>query len=176
MFICVSHQLGLLENLKNYAGKFQRKHNYVFKHPTPMNLLQQIYSQLHIQSKRLECCDCTSFWFHLSYDFNIFDYKSTWMYKVNMQVLVLTDFKIASSWCLMGTSSYSAAFEIISKRPLIFVLLFRDRLKVSVRKKQPLELISSSPCSKETNRIFCSHNYSLNSYYCRFWSWIIPLY
>lgn len=43
-------------------------------------------------------------------------------------------------------------------------------------KKQPLNLISSSPCSKETNRIFCSHNYLLNSYYCRFWSWIIPLY
>lgn len=137
MFSCVSHQLGLLENLKNYAGKFQRKHNYVFKHPNPMNLLQQIYSQLLIQSKRLECCDCTSFWFHLSYDFNIFDYKSTWMYKVNMQMLVLTDFKIASSWCLMGTSSYSAAFEMISKRPLIFVLLFRDRLKVSVRKNNP---------------------------------------
>lgn len=122
----------------NYAGKFQRKHNNVYKHPTPMNYYNlQIYSQLHIQSNRLESCDCISFWFHLSYDFNIFYHKSTWMYKVNMQVLVLTDFKMASSWCLMGTSSYSAALEIISRRPLIFVLLFRDRLKVSVRKNNP---------------------------------------
>lgn len=137
MFICVSHWLRLLENLYELCREISEKTQLCVQTSNPNELIKQIYSQLLIQSKRLECCDCTSFWFHLSYDFNIFDYKSTWMYKVNMQVLVLTDFKIASSWCLMGTSSYSAAFEIISKRPLIFVLLFRDRLKVSVRKNNP---------------------------------------
>ena len=48
----------------------------------------------------------------------------------------LTDFKMASSWCLIGTSSYSAALEMISRSPLILVLLFRDKLKVSVANKQ----------------------------------------
>lgn len=123
--------------LKELCREISEKTQQCVQTSNPNELLQQIYSQLHIQSNRLESCDCISFWFHLSYDFNIFYHKSTWMYKVNMQVLVLTDFKMASSWCLMGTSSYSAALEIISRRPLIFVLLFRDRLKVSVRKNNP---------------------------------------
>lgn len=171
MFICVSHQLGLLENLKNYAGKFQRKHNYVFKHPTPMNLLQQIYSQLLIQSKRLECCDCTSFWFHLSYDFNKYlnvqsKYAGACTYRFQDSLLVVSDgniFVLGGIW-----DNLQETFNLC--------LVVQRQTESFCKKKQPLELISSSPCSKETNRIFCSHNYSLNSYYCRFWSWIIPLY
>ena len=40
---------------------------------------------------------------------------------------------IESSWCLIGISSYSAALEIISSNPLIFVLAFKDMLNVSAR-------------------------------------------
>lgn len=219
MFICVSHQLWLLENLNELWREISEEpqllvcvqtstpqwtynnkyiHNYTFNQKywnvvTPSEFIchmtltwshkKTISSTSLPKSNKVLQLSNTSILY-------IFDYKSTWMYKVNIQVLVLTDFKMASSWCLMGTSSYSAALEMISKRPLIFVLLFRDRLKVSVKKKkQPLVSVSSTPCSKVTyfSLLFIKHQFSwilflnqpsmkltqLNVQWCKHWFYLI---
>lgn len=87
----------------NYEGKFQKKTQlmYVYKHPTPMNLLQQIYSQLLIKSKRLESCDCISFWFHLSYDIHMIPLKNNVKYisaQITLSLVIIKYFHSLNLW------------------------------------------------------------------------------